>query len=160
MIGDHGQSRDLQTAPGSAAPGHGSHGPSPVLTQWHAFLLRKAAQRVTALVEAVLAPFTLRHFGVLSTAAAEPGLNQRLIGEKLRIDRTTIVAITDDLEGAGLLERRRGADRRTFALFLTDIGRARLAELERKVAEVHADFLKPLSAAERTTLRTLLLRLI
>jgi MarR family transcriptional regulator, lower aerobic nicotinate degradation pathway regulator len=156
MIGDHAQSGERSTAPATTAS---SNGLSLVLSQWHAFLLRKAAQRVTALAEAVLAPLTLRHFGVLSAAAAEPGLNQRVIGERLRIDRTTIVAVTDDLEGAGLLERRRGSDRRTFALFLTETGRGRLAELERRVAEVHAEFLKPLSAAERTTLRALLLRL-
>jgi DNA-binding MarR family transcriptional regulator len=134
---------------------------SPVASVWHAFLLRKAAQQVTALSEVVLGPLgiTLRHFGVLNQIAAEPGLNQRVIGDRLRIDRTTVVSVIDDLEHARLVTRRRGADRRTFSLYLTDLGTTRLDELTDMIAEVHAEFLAPLSAAERAMLHDLLLKL-
>ncbi len=123
-----------------------------------AFLLRKATQRVTGMAETALGPhgLTLRHFGILSTVAAEPGINQRLVGERLLIDRTTVVSLTDDLEDVGLVERRRGADRRSFSLHLTDDGRARLTDLMLSVAEVHAEFLAPLSPADRAKLRDLL----
>jgi len=133
---------------------------APSVLVWHAFVLRKAAQRVTALAEERLGPvgLTMRHFGVLSSVAAEPGQNQRLLGERLRIDRTTVVQLTDDLEGAGLLERRRGVDRRTFSLHLTPAGGKKLKQLDRLMAEVHEEFLAPLSAAERAMLHDLLVK--
>jgi DNA-binding MarR family transcriptional regulator len=142
----------------------GSYGPeaelSPAATAWHAFLLRKAAQRVTTMTEAAFNPLglTMRHFGVLIVIEAEPGQNQRVVGERLRVDRTTVVALTDDLEKAGLLERRRGTDRRMFALFLTPAGVVRLAELKHLAASVHDRFLVNLSDAERAMLRELLIK--
>jgi len=135
---------------------------SPAASAWHAFLLRKAAQRVTAMTEAVLSQhgLTMRHFGVLTAIEDEPGQNQRGVGERLRIDRTTVVTLTDDLENAGLLERRRGLDRRMFALYLTPFGVERLAELKRLTAAVHDEFLANLSDAERVTLRDLLIKVV
>ena len=134
---------------------------SPAATVWHAFLLRKAAQRVTALADVVLGPqgLTLRHFGLLLVVDDEPGLKQRMVGERLRIDRTTVVSLVDDLEAAGLLRRHRGTDRRTFSLFLTTAGTTRLDQLRRMIGEVHEEFLAPLSAAERETLHDLLTKL-
>lgn len=127
---------------------------------WPGFALRKASQRFAAMAEEMLGPsgLTLRHFGVLCSVHAEPGQNQRVIGERLRIDRSSVVTILDDLERAGLLQRRR-ADRRTFALHLTDAGAERLSELEAIMARLHAEFLAPLSPAEQTVLRELLIRL-
>jgi len=142
----------------------GSHGPeldlSPAATVWHAFLLRKAAQRVSAMTEAAFSPLglTMRHFGVLIVIEAEAGQSQRVVGERLRIDRTTVVALTDDLEKFHLVERRRGTDRRRFALFLTPEGVTRLAELKRLAASVHDKFLANLSSAERAMLRELLIK--
>lgn len=134
----------------------------PDTSPWHAFLLRTAAQRVTALAEQMLQPhgLSIRHLGVLSAIEAEPGQNQRGVGERLRIDRTTVVALTDHLEGAGLVERRRGTDRRMFALYLTPAGQDRLAELKEFTAEVDERFLVNLTAEERETLRQLLIRLL
>ncbi len=134
---------------------------SPAVAMWHAFLLRKATQRVTAMSEEALSPYglSMQHFGVLSSAEADPGLNQRVVGERLRINRTTLVALCDDLEEAGLLERRRGVDRRSFLLYLTDDGKVRLGELKKLTAEVHAAFLAPLSPAEQAMLHDLLFKL-
>jgi DNA-binding MarR family transcriptional regulator len=134
---------------------------SSAVSMWHAFLLRKATQKVSGMTEAVLSPhgLSMRHFGVLSAVQAEPGLNQRVLGEGLRIDRSTVVALADDLERAGLLERRRGADRRTFSLHLTPHGVERLRAFKELVAGVHAEFLAPLSAAEQAMLRDLLFKI-
>jgi MarR family transcriptional regulator, lower aerobic nicotinate degradation pathway regulator len=135
---------------------------SPATSVWHAFLLRKAAQRVTSMAEDMLHPhgLTMRHFGVLTAIEAEPGQNQRGVGERLRIDRTTVVALTDDLETAGLLERRRGSDRRMFALYLTPAGEARLTELKELTAAVHDRFLANLTEPERDMLRDLLVKVL
>jgi MarR family transcriptional regulator, lower aerobic nicotinate degradation pathway regulator len=128
----------------------------------YVFLARKAAQRVTVLAHEALGPFglTLRHFGVLNLVELEPGQNQRVVGARLGIDRTTVVAVTDDLERAGLLERRRGKDRRSFALYLTPVGVAQLKQLRKLVDLAQEDFLAPLAADERDTLRELLGRLV
>ncbi|MCT2590997.1 MarR family transcriptional regulator [Streptomyces sp. N2-109] len=126
------------------------------------FLLRKASQRITERAHEALSPFnlTLRHFGVLNLVDLEEGQIQRAIGAKLGIDRTTIVTLADDLERAGLLERRRGQDRRSFALYLTPQGVAQLRQLRRLIELVQEEFLEPLSTTERETLRELLLRLL
>jgi MarR family transcriptional regulator, lower aerobic nicotinate degradation pathway regulator len=126
------------------------------------FLMRKGAQRITELAHEALQPFnlTLRHFGVLNLVDLDDGQSQRVIGTKLGIDRTTIVGITDDLEKGGLLERRRGQDRRTYALHLTPQGTAQLRQLRRLIELVQEEFLAPLSEPERETLRSLLLRLL
>lgn len=136
-------------------------GLSTAASAWHAFLLRKATQQITGMAEAVLGPLglTLRHFGALCSVEDEPGQSQRILGERLRIDRTTVVALTDDLEKAGLLERRRGVDRRAFSLHLTEAGNAHLGELKTMVNELHAEFLAPLSPAEQAMLHDLLLKL-
>lgn len=134
---------------------------SPAAAVWHAFLLRKATQRISGMAEAILNPsgLTLRHFGVLCAVEDEPGQSQRVLGERLRIDRTTVVALTDELEKFGLLERRRGADRRAFSLYLTSDGAARLETLKGLVEEIQSAFLAPLSPAERAMLHEMLLKL-
>ena len=43
----------------------------------------------------------------------------------MRVDRTTMVAIVDELEAAGFVDRQRNPeDRRAYALEATDAGRA------------------------------------
>ncbi|MEU4351302.1 MarR family transcriptional regulator [Streptomyces sp. NPDC023838] len=131
------------------------------LQGWHGFLLRKAGQRFTEQAEQALVHLniTLRQFGVLNVVDSEPGINQRMVGQTLRIDRTTIVGLVDDLEQKNLLERRRGADRRTFALYLTDRGTVCLRDAGDLMVKIHESFLQPLSVAERDVLRELLQRL-
>lgn len=132
------------------------------LLVWHAYLLRKAGQEIAELAEVALSPLgiTLRQFGVLNVVEAEPGLNQRSIGARVRIDRTTIVNLIDDLEETDLVVRERGADRRTFALYLSRRGTQVLAQARVRMQQVHETFLEPLSPQERDVLHSLLLRLL
>ena len=126
------------------------------------FELRQLTHILSSMVEAALVPagVTLRHFGVLTRIYAHPGQNQREIGEMLRIDRTTVVALADDLELAGLLERRRGVDRRSFALYLTREGKARIEQLQRMVADTQATFLSSLDAGEQSVLLSMIGKLL
>lgn len=121
----------------------------------------RRGQRFTEQAEQALAhlDITLRQFGVLNVVDSEPGINQRMVGQTLRIDRTTIVGLVDDLERKNLLERRRGADRRTFALYLTDHGTVCLRDAGDLMVKIHESFLQPLTVAERDVLRELLQRL-
>jgi MarR family transcriptional regulator, lower aerobic nicotinate degradation pathway regulator len=128
------------------------------MTGWHGFLISQAANWVHRRAEELLEPdwFSLKHFGVLTVIRHEPGLNQRRLGVKVRIDRTTIVAIVDDLEKAGLIERRSGLDRRSYELYITQAGMRRLRQLQPVVAGLHEELLAPLSPEQRETFSELL----
>lgn len=60
---------------------------------------------------------------VLTVLAGERPMTQQALGQRLGIDRTTIVTIVDGLEQHGFVERRRSpADRRAYLLTLTATG--------------------------------------
>jgi DNA-binding MarR family transcriptional regulator len=111
------------------------------------FLLKTAYAQLAQRVDAALAPLdlTARQLAVLSVIAADGALSQAALGERLGVDRTTIVAMLDELESRGLVERRRDArDRRRNALALTRSGRARVARGETARAAAQSDYLSPL----------------
>jgi DNA-binding MarR family transcriptional regulator len=127
------------------------------------FLLSKAAQRANAEVEAALRPLGLRtrHYGVLAALAEAGPLSQQRLGEWLRVDRTTMVAVIDDLERHGLVLRRRlPRDRRAYALELTADGEAMLTRGREVISAAETRALAGLSAAERRQLHALLERLV
>src|SRR5438046_9978863 len=64
---------------------------------------------------AALEPFGLRprHFGVMTVLDARPGTTQQDLADHSRVDRSSMVAVLDELESRGLAERRPDpADRR------------------------------------------------
>jgi DNA-binding MarR family transcriptional regulator len=128
------------------------------------FLLGKAAQIVVGAFEEALKPYGLRsrEFGVLALIHQEGPQSQHRLGELLRIDRTTMVTVIDELEQRGLVQRTRDpADRRRYAITLTPEGDKLMAgDLGRLDQRVNAAFLRPLSAAERRQLVELLRRLV
>ena len=97
-----------------------------------------------------------RGYQVLSAAAGEPR-SQLALAQHLGLDRTVMTYLLDDLERAGLLERRPDpADRRVRRIVLTSAGGARLCDLERRLAAAEEHLLDPLGPAEREHLRHLL----
>jgi DNA-binding MarR family transcriptional regulator len=109
-----------------------------------------------------LAPLGLdpRQFGVLNLIANSEGISQRALGDPLRIPASRLVAILDELEENGLVERRRNPeDRRAHALYLTAKGRATLDQARRAAVENEQRFCAPLEPAEREQLIELLARL-
>jgi DNA-binding MarR family transcriptional regulator len=133
------------TGPGSVAFG---------LTQLGSLAAMRFAER--------LAPtgLTPPHAGLLRAVAADEGRSQQALAAQLGLLPSRLVALVDELERDGLLERRRNPrDRRHHALHLTDAGRVRLRELGRIAREHGADFLTPLDDTERATLGALLARL-
>jgi DNA-binding MarR family transcriptional regulator len=88
-------------------------------------------------------------------------LSQQAIGERLRIDRTTMVSLIDDLEQAGYVKRERNPDdRRAYVITLTAAGRRAQARAEEAVDAHALQFFGLLSEAERQELHRLLERLI
>jgi DNA-binding MarR family transcriptional regulator len=132
-------------------------------------VLSWAAQSAQDVADQALTPFGLnvKQFGVMTflreeTERDEAGsLSQQAIGERLRIDRTTMVALIDGLEEAGYVKRERNpVDRRAYVIALTAAGTKAQARAE-KAVDAHArDFFGRLTEAELEELRELLMRLI
>jgi len=70
-----------------------------------------------------------RHFGLLTHIATAAGQSQQALSGALGVHRTAMVALVDDLEARGLVERRRDPrDRRAYALHLTRAAAQLLAD--------------------------------
>ncbi len=93
------------------------------------FVLRLAQVAVFKDLLAALKPFDLRvtDLSVLLVIEATPGLQQRAIGDMLRIQRPNLVIILDQLQARGLVRRDPvPGDRRSYALSITPEGSALL----------------------------------
>jgi DNA-binding MarR family transcriptional regulator len=101
-----------------------------------------------------------RHVGMLMRLAANEGQAQQVLGELIGLNPTQTVFLVDELEGRGLVERRRNpADRRSHALYLTPSGRDMLSKV-REAGRVHqARFGAALSETEQEQLTELLRRI-
>ena len=97
--------------------------------------------------------------GILMLVDANPGVTQGRLAEAVGLDRSTMVGVIDALEDGGLLERRRGEDRRTNGLWLTRSGRSLLARVKRRIELHEKQVAASLSAAERSQLLALLEKL-
>src|SRR5262249_38720321 len=94
-----------------------------------------------------------RVFGILALLAASGPRSQQHLGAPPGVHRTIMVKVVDDMEAAGLIERRRNpADRRSYALEPTPEGLAKLAELGPAVMETEAGFTAPLGRGGRARL--------
>ena len=126
-------------------------------------LISKVSQLAQEGFERALRPMGLkaRHYGVLTVLAGEGPHAQRNLSEKLAIDRTTMVGLVDELEGLGLVERRRDPkDRRRYDLALTDAGKRAMSEAEAVAARVQDAVLAPLDDADRRRLHEMLASLL
>ena len=98
-----------------------------------------------------------RGYQVLTACVHEEPPTQLALARRLGLDRTVMTHLLDDLERAGLVERRLDpADRRARRIVATAAGGELLAELDRRLATVEDTVLAPLDPAERATLRGLL----
>src|SRR5262249_14858480 len=99
------------------------------------------------------------HAGVLRLIAQSGGISQRRLGELLGIFPSRMVALLDDLEKRGLIERRdEPTDRRSYAVHLTEAGNQALRDIGR-IAREHDDAIcAGLSPQEREQLTALLTR--
>lgn len=98
--------------------------------------------------------------GILRLLRVAAGLSQQELAAKLGIHPSRLVAILDNLEKRGYLERRPNPDdRRLYSLFLTKGGEEVLGRIGRVAREHQESLLSPLNAEERAVLGSLLLRL-
>jgi DNA-binding MarR family transcriptional regulator len=96
-------------------------------------------------------------FAVLNYLRMREGAIQQQIGSAMGIDPSTMVSLVDQLERAGLAERRpHPQDRRAREILITPNGRRTLKRARELAEGVEGDVLQGLSAAERRQLVTLL----
>jgi DNA-binding MarR family transcriptional regulator len=126
-----------------------------------AFLLSTLGFTVSRRFHEMLAPLELEpgEFALLRAVAASGGEPQSALAERLHISPSWMVAIVDELERRGLLERRPHArDRRIRNLHLTAAGKKLLKQAERRAQEFDRQVTDPLTDAERQQLLELLQR--
>jgi DNA-binding MarR family transcriptional regulator len=103
--------------------------------------------------------FTPAHAGIFRIIAAIPGLSQQELAAKLGMYASRLVAVIDDLEKRGFIERQpSNTDRRLYALHLTKAGKEQLAAIGAIAREHGRDLLDGLSDEERSSLTALLER--
>jgi DNA-binding MarR family transcriptional regulator len=110
---------------------------------------------VRAEVESELANFNLRPRHVIALTVldvlGEP--SQSALAESLRIDRTNLVGLLNEMEAAHLIERRRsGEDRRRHIVALTAVGARRLDEIQDGLAEAESRVFASLDSEQQATL--------
>ena len=100
-----------------------------------------------------------RAYHVLSTALGKR-YTQTELARIVGVDKTTMVVTLDELEVAGLAERRASpVDRRTRVVMVTEAGARKVRQAEEIAARIHADVLETLPAPQRRTLLDGLARL-
>jgi DNA-binding MarR family transcriptional regulator len=102
-----------------------------------------------------------RGYQVLATAAQDEHGSQLALAQRLGVDRTVMTYLLDDLEAAGLIERRPDpADRRARRIVATSHGRTTLTHLDQQLRAAEEQLLSGLDGEEdRQVFRRLLRRL-
>jgi DNA-binding MarR family transcriptional regulator len=126
------------------------------------FLLNQASYALGNEMAARLAELgiTPRHYCVLHNALAEE-LTQIRLAERSMLDKTTMVVTLDELQRAGLAERRPSPrDRRVKIVAVTPEGRRVVGEAQAIVEQMQRDVLDALPAGERLAFGAALERLV
>ena len=131
-------------------------GPLPGLIGYR---LRLAQQSVFRDFAASVPGLSPGRIGMLLLIEANPGVTQSRLAHAVERDRSTMVGVLDQLEAKGLIERRKGDDRRTNGLWLTRAGRGLVVRAKRGIAIHERRVASRLSAAERVKLLELLARI-
>ncbi|MES9555131.1 MarR family winged helix-turn-helix transcriptional regulator [Streptomyces sp. NPDC088190] len=125
------------------------------------YLMSRTGRAARSTLAARLADRKLRlwHMAVLSALVDFGPHVQRELASRLKIDRSDVVKIVDDLSVAGFVDRARDTgDRRRVTVTPTLAGRAALKELQAEALEAQESLLAPLTGPEQAQLAALLRR--
>ena len=134
----------------------------PVRPQFASFLLAQVGAHAAARFAERLLPlgFMPHHTGILRMIAASPGLSQQQLATRLGIFASRLVAILDEMEKRGLIERLPSeSDRRVYALQLTQRGHEALRDIAQAARQHQASLCACLSEEETIKLTELLNRI-
>jgi DNA-binding MarR family transcriptional regulator len=100
---------------------------------------------------------TPRHGFTLSHLCENGPTSQQSLLDVLEVDPSVLVAILNDLEKAGLAERKRDPeDRRRHIVEMSDQGRTALTAMEGTINTIERELLADLSTTDADQLRSLL----
>jgi DNA-binding MarR family transcriptional regulator len=125
------------------------------------FLLARHGQIMNTRLRQVLGISGLspRHGAVLTRLVQAGATSQQALIEALTVDASTLVAILNDLERDGLVERRRDpSDRRRHIVEITPAGTGAVSAVEDAITEVEQDAFADLDDVETAQLHGLLAR--
>jgi DNA-binding MarR family transcriptional regulator len=125
-------------------------------------LFTRVSRRLIEAERPLLAARGLTMWGyiLLSQLVRGPAPTQLTLAAAIGYDKTRLIGLLDELERDGLVTRGPDpADRRARHVLLTETGRARLCDLERRLRDAEDQLLAPLEPDERDALRALLQRL-
>jgi DNA-binding MarR family transcriptional regulator len=124
---------------------------------WALGVVFRALVKSANAVAADVVPSGQRGYQVLRAVADGGPGTQLALAQQLGVDRTVMTYLLDDLEGAGLIERQPDpADRRARRVLITEPGRAVMATLDQRMAQVEDHVLAALEPAERAAFRAAL----
>jgi DNA-binding MarR family transcriptional regulator len=129
------------------------------LTYRLGYLLKHAQHLVSESTALALEPVGIsgRELAVLTLLAAGAPLSQQEAARRLSIDRTTMVAMVDALEGKALVVRHADPiDRRRNIVEVTGSGQAALRDATERLDEVERGFLARLDERDGQRLREML----
>jgi DNA-binding MarR family transcriptional regulator len=132
-----------------------TNGPTPRL----GYLLKQAHQRFLILATEAIAPLGIdtRQWAVLNYLTEERGYSQGEVAQRLGVDRTTMVALVDELQHKGLVAREpHPEDRRKNRVELTLEGRDVLKRGAPCIDDAERRFLAVLSQAGTRQFRSAL----
>src|SRR6201996_2215646 len=130
--------------------------PAPELTDSLGYLLKHAHLRLSEQTGKALAPWGIdaKELGILVVIAGPEPLSQQQVAQRLGVDRTTMVAMLDALEGKGIVSRHPHAqDRRRNVVELTEAGRGTFTEALTVRDAAERAYLAPLSGPDSRQLR-------
>jgi len=133
--------------------------PTPRVAERLGYLLKHASLRHAELIAAAMRPhgITGRQCAVLVAIDDQEPQSQQEVARRLDLDRTTMVALIDELEAKGLVSRSPAPDdRRKNLVTLTPLGGETLTAALGATTEAENDFLAPLSRTDAETFRRLL----
>jgi DNA-binding MarR family transcriptional regulator len=127
-----------------------------------AFLLAQVGAHAASQFGARLAALQLAppHAGIMRILGDRPAITQQALAAAVGTQASRLVALVDELEARGLVERRENPeDRRSYALHLTEKGRAKLEAVRRVGREHQQALLAALDEDEQRQLAVLLRRI-
>jgi DNA-binding MarR family transcriptional regulator len=120
------------------------------------YLLKHAHAQLEASTTRALEPLGLdpRALGVMRVLASREPTSQQHVAQLLSVDRTTMVALLDTLEGKGIISRRPQVDdRRRNLVELTATGREVFAKAQQAAKAAEREFLAPVDTRDADRLR-------
>jgi MarR family transcriptional regulator, organic hydroperoxide resistance regulator len=126
------------------------------LNNSYGFILMNFLKKNTKRFDNALKKYSIvtNHYRVLVTVYNTKHINQKKLGEILKIDRTTMVHLIDHLENEGYIKRQKNhEDRRSFQLILTDKGNAIINPICKIRDEIQNKSLKEATENEKRIFR-------